>query len=144
MRWSDDRIRLIMRIPILIMRSEWIEARLEGEGCVVVNKDDITCGWQMNGKASVKEHLCRYQYEKVMVKMIATLIARFMGPTWAHLGPTGPRLAPYWPHELCYLGSTRGRYIYKNNDDDDRVILSVLIMLIVWHNDRNISRGQMN
>ena len=22
----------------------------------------------------------------------------------AHLGPTGPRWAPYWPHESCYLG----------------------------------------
>ena len=22
----------------------------------------------------------------------------------AHLGPTGPRRAPCWPHELCYLG----------------------------------------
>ena len=32
------------------------------------------------------------------------LIARFLGPTWAHLGPTGPRWAPRWPHELCYLG----------------------------------------
>ena len=31
-----------------------------------------------------------------------TLIARFMGPTW---GPTGPRWAPSWPLELCYLGS---------------------------------------
>ena len=35
-----------------------------------------------------------------------TLIARFMGPTWAHLGPTGPRWAPCWPHEPCYLGSS--------------------------------------
>ena len=34
----------------------------------------------------------------------ASMIARFMGPRWAHLGPTGPRWAPYWPHELCYLG----------------------------------------
>ena len=33
-----------------------------------------------------------------------TLRARFMGPTWAHLGPTGPRWAPCWPHEHCYLG----------------------------------------
>ena len=33
-----------------------------------------------------------------------TLITRFMGPTWAHLGPIGPRWAPCWPHELCYLG----------------------------------------
>ena len=23
----------------------------------------------------------------------------------AHLGPTGPRWASCWPHELCYLGS---------------------------------------
>ena len=27
-----------------------------------------------------------------------------MGPTWAHLGPVGPRLAPWWPHEPCYQG----------------------------------------
>ena len=29
-------------------------------------------------------------------------IARFMGPTWAHLGPVSPRWAPCWPHEPCY------------------------------------------
>ena len=31
----------------------------------------------------------------------------YQGSWWqhgAHLGPTGPRLAPCWPHELCYLG----------------------------------------
>ena len=27
------------------------------------------------------------------------------GQHGAHLGPTGPRWAPCWPHELCYLGS---------------------------------------
>ena len=27
-----------------------------------------------------------------------------MGPTWGHLGPTGPRWAPCWPHEPCYPG----------------------------------------
>ena len=41
-------------------------------------------------------------------KHIPSLIARFMGPTWgqhgAHLGPTGPRWVPCWPHESCYLG----------------------------------------
>ena len=26
------------------------------------------------------------------------------GQHGAHLGPTGPRCAPCWPHELCYLG----------------------------------------
>ena len=34
-----------------------------------------------------------------------SLIARFMGPTWGPSGPTGPRWASCWPHELCYLGS---------------------------------------
>ena len=33
-----------------------------------------------------------------------SLTARFMGPTWDP-GPTGPRWAPFWPHEVCYLGS---------------------------------------
>ena len=32
---------------------------------------------------------------------IYPLIARFMGPIW---GTSGPRWAPCWPHELCYLG----------------------------------------
>ena len=27
-----------------------------------------------------------------------------MGPTRAHLGMKGPRWAPCWPHEPCYLG----------------------------------------
>ena len=35
--------------------------------------------------------------------VVFTLIARFRGPTCAHLGPTGPRWVPYWPHGLCYL-----------------------------------------
>ena len=38
-----------------------------------------------------------------MSKWLLTLIARFMGPTWVHLGSTGPRWAPCWLHEPCYL-----------------------------------------
>ena len=33
-----------------------------------------------------------------------TQIAKFMGPTWAHLDPVSPRWAPCWPHESCYQG----------------------------------------
>ena len=39
-----------------------------------------------------------YQYHQL------ALIARFMGQHGTHLGPTGPRWAPCWLHELCYLG----------------------------------------
>ena len=35
----------------------------------------------------------------------ATQIAKFMGQHGAHLGPTGPKWAPCWPHELCFLDS---------------------------------------
>ena len=31
--------------------------------------------------------------------------ARFMGPTWGPSGAIGPRWAPCWPHEHCYLGN---------------------------------------
>ena len=37
-----------------------------------------------------------------------TQIAKFMGPTWAHLGPVGPRWAPCRPHEPCYQGRFLG------------------------------------
>ena len=33
-----------------------------------------------------------------------TMTARCMGQHGANLGPTGPRWAPCWPHEPCYLG----------------------------------------
>ena len=42
------------------------------------------------------------------------VIARFVGPTWAHLGLTGPRWAPCWPHELCYLGMPPFIFISTN------------------------------
>ena len=36
--------------------------------------------------------------------LLASLIARFMGPTWDPLGLTGPWWVPCGPHENCYLG----------------------------------------
>ena len=65
-----------------------------------------------------------------------SLIARFMGPTWAHLGPTGPRWAPCWPHELCYLGwhcpfwcwAWKGTYNYGIAYIDD-----VHLATQLWH-----------
>ena len=45
--------------------------------------------------------ICRY------FEYIFSLLARFMGPVWAHLVPTGRRWVPCGPHQLCYLGSNR-------------------------------------
>ena len=33
---------------------------------------------------------------------VLSQISRFMGSTWAHLGPVGPRWTPCWLHEPCY------------------------------------------
>ena len=77
----------------------------------------IRCYWVyvvylyiVSGTASLalgKSHDCP-SARAVTSKHAGTLIARFMGPTWdlhgTHLGPTGPRWAPCWPHEPCYQG----------------------------------------
>ena len=39
--------------------------------------------------------------QKVALSLIERSMGRHHG---AHLGPTGPRWAPCWPNELCYLG----------------------------------------
>ena len=59
-----------------------------------------------------------------------SLIARFMGATWAHLGPTGPRWAPCWPHELCYLECYMNRWltpVLQTTRFSDRIINSLYI-----------------
>ena len=42
---------------------------------------------------------------------ISTLIPGSWGQHGAHLGPTGPRWAPCWPHEPCYLVTYRREHI---------------------------------
>ena len=39
-------------------------------------------------------------------RALPTPKARFMGQHGAHLGPTGPRWVPCWPHEPCCLGTS--------------------------------------
>ena len=43
-------------------------------------------------------------YTHALIPMLVYLGQCSWGQHGAHLGPTGPRLAPCWPHELCYLG----------------------------------------
>ena len=48
------------------------------------------------------------------------------GQHGVHLGPTGPRWAPCWPHELCYLWlSTYVMTMRSLTDCTDRVVRSV-------------------
>ena len=44
-----------------------------------------------------------WTYLPILNFCIISLVARFMGPHGAHLGPVGPRWATCRPHEPCYL-----------------------------------------
>ena len=47
------------------------------------------------------------------------------GQHGVHLGPTGPRWTPCWPHELCYMG-------YYGNSTGRPFIRLVSYILIIW------------
>ena len=53
---------------------------------------------------------CWFRCSKILHKSISlpcritSVIVKFMGPTWAHLGPVVPRWVPQWRHEPCYQG----------------------------------------
>ena len=59
------------------------------------------------------------------------------GQHGAHLGPTGPRGAPCWPHELCYLG------LYENSNNISGIFLIFLSCLTNTHagNDLAVACG---
>ena len=64
--------------------------------------------------------------------LVAAQIAKFMGPTWAHLGPGGPRWAPCWPNEPCYQGISTMLHGPPNDNKFPTIILALRTM---WEND---------
>ena len=51
-------------------------------------------------RASISPSLLTYSPQ---CSPVAVHICPYSKVQGAHLGPTGPRWAPCWPHELCYL-----------------------------------------
>ena len=47
------------------------------------------------------------------------------GKHGAHLGPVGPRWAPYWPHEPCYQGH-QSKYILR-----EPVIITIWLRVVL-------------
>ena len=63
-----------------------------------------------------------------------SLIAKFMGQHGAHLGPTSPRWAPCWPHELCYLGCFDKDPVHRHALlDNIRKLITLLITKNTHH-----------
>ena len=56
------------------------------------------------------------------------LIEGLRGQHGAHLGPTGPRWAPCWPHELCSLGCDISAW----NEPNTTNIYSAVWVLMTW------------
>ena len=55
----------------------------------------------------------------------------------AHLGPTGPRRATCWPHELCYLGGFHLEVVVLlHMEDIHKYVLAIntrhLILILIW------------
>ena len=51
--------------------------------------------------------VCFTAFSRPCMIFVSSLIAKFMGPTWGHVGPVGPRWAPGRPYEhlrLCDSG----------------------------------------
>ena len=51
-------------------------------------------------------------YHLILAKSLQPWQQSLWGQYGANLGPTGPRRAPCWPHEPCYLGTYIYIYIY--------------------------------
>ena len=56
------------------------------------------------------------------------------GQHGAHLGPVGPRWAPYWPHEPCYQGTPSSVSSHRN-PVEDRVTVDEIYgyPILKWH-----------
>ena len=104
LRRSDHHFRFIMGIPIFSMNRDYgidvdyISIRREVSDryviwliCLYYLDSSVNDVNPMNGDPSdLRTCICLKQGS--------------WGQHGAHLGPTGPRWAPSWPHELCYLG----------------------------------------
>ena len=63
----------------------------------------LTEGWSAYNPYPMS--LCFSVTKKLRNNWNLAQIAKFMGSTWGpHLGPVGPRWAPWWPHEPCFQG----------------------------------------
>ena len=71
-----------------------------------------------------------------------SLIAWLMGLTLGPSGSTAPRWAPYWPHELCYLGLAEAILTSPNNNSVTVRKQSYSSFLSHTHYLAHISPGQ--
>ena len=97
---------VLARHRIITSETEWHEAICLAHETCCINITKVTGRMNLHIMLlSCVMHTYCSVHLSYWSPLISTLIARFIGPTWAHLGMTGPRWAPCWPHEPCHLGS---------------------------------------
>ena len=80
---------------------------------------NLVIGAVIHTGANLDAGLANLCYEKwslaetIFLLILLITDSSFMGQHGAHLGPTGPRWAPCWPHEPCYQGIT-GTYCLRS------------------------------
>ena len=109
--WRKTTI-CISSVPSLnmIILSLWTLKRLKTGRCNLTKLAPFSLSGQFGvAKHPVSVHVCgtnkQGPFNHTGINTAKpSQIARFTWPTWAHLGPVGPKWAPCWPHEPCYQG----------------------------------------
>ena len=60
------------------------------------------------------------------------------GQHGAHMGPTGPRWAPCWPHGLCYLGNWVGGGVGGGNKTKNEITTMIVLTFCVFSIIQNL------
>ena len=109
--WGESTGHQLHKGPVIWNFDAFFVVHFGKNGCSTNNQ--VTCELRHHDT-----HLTLLWCNKIWVTMlIFTIMAAIYyrvtplhrqqsswGQHGAHMGPVGPRLAPYWPHEPCYQG----------------------------------------
>ena len=91
-----------------LLQHQWLEKVIYHKYASGMQRPVILRGWQVSiwlvAKVISQLSLYSNSCSCTMVKHYIPWYQGSWGQHGADLGPTGPRWAPYGPHELCYLG----------------------------------------
>ena len=78
---------------------------------------------------------------KVNISLAHLLIQSSWSQHGAHLGPVGPRWAPYWPHESCYQGRLRLIRKEQSYNAQSMQIIPLIAITLMIRNTRDYIHG---
>ena len=100
-------LQYLLEITRYVIRKEVINSPVPSNDLIDLC-GKTTCLYTLIGSVSDACDMLRKQVQ--YLRLLITEISKLQG-SWgldgAHMGPTGPRWAPCWPHKPCYQGTSR-------------------------------------